>query len=82
VIERRLQRAFALLSDTGARRISDVASDAGFSDIAPFYRLCRAPFRRHPERHPGRRARQRLCRTKLVGTARCRGGQRTRHGSA
>jgi AraC-like DNA-binding protein len=44
VTELRLQRAFALLGDTGLRRISDIALDAGFSDISHFNRLFRARF--------------------------------------
>jgi AraC-like DNA-binding protein len=44
VTELRLQRAFALLTDTGLRRISDIALDAGFSDISYFNRLFRARF--------------------------------------
>jgi AraC-like DNA-binding protein len=48
VTELRLQRAFALLGDTGLRRISDVALDAGFSDISHFNRLFRARFGHAP----------------------------------
>jgi hypothetical protein len=44
VIERRLQRAFALLSDTGARRISDLASDAGFPTSRPSIGCAAPPF--------------------------------------
>jgi AraC-like DNA-binding protein len=46
VNELRLQRAFALLSEPHAntRRISDIALQAGFSDISHFNRLFRARF--------------------------------------
>lgn len=46
VNELRLQRAFALLTGPGgrARRISDVALEAGFSDISHFNRLFRSRF--------------------------------------
>jgi AraC-like DNA-binding protein len=46
VTELRLQRAFALLSaaGNGPRRISDIALEAGFSDISHFNRLFRARF--------------------------------------
>jgi AraC-like DNA-binding protein len=46
VNELRLQRAFALLSETrdSARRISDIALDAGFSDLSHFNRLFRSRF--------------------------------------
>jgi AraC-like DNA-binding protein len=46
VTELRLQRAFALLiePDGSARRISDVALEAGFSDISHFNRLFRTRF--------------------------------------
>lgn len=46
VNELRLQRAFALLieSNGGGRRISDIALEAGFSDISHFNRLFRARF--------------------------------------
>jgi AraC-like DNA-binding protein len=46
VTELRLQRAFALLTETcdGARRISDIALQAGFSDISYFNRLFRTRF--------------------------------------
>jgi AraC-like DNA-binding protein len=44
VNELRLQRAVALLSEPGTRRISDIALDAGFSDISHFNRLFRARF--------------------------------------
>jgi len=42
--ELRLQRAFALLSEPGSRRISDIALEVGFSDISHFNRLFRARF--------------------------------------
>jgi AraC-like DNA-binding protein len=46
VNELRLQRALALLTETPARRrrISDVALEAGFSDISYFNRLFRSRF--------------------------------------
>jgi AraC-like DNA-binding protein len=46
VTELRLQRAFALLTEAGdgPRRISDIALQAGFSDISHFNRLFRARF--------------------------------------
>jgi AraC-like DNA-binding protein len=46
VNELRLQKAFALLIERGGskRRISDVAMDAGFSDVSHFNRLFRARF--------------------------------------
>jgi AraC-like DNA-binding protein len=46
VNELRLQRAFALLTDPGegGRRISDLALQAGFSDISYFNRLFRSRF--------------------------------------
>jgi AraC-like DNA-binding protein len=46
VTELRLQKAFALLTEAGedARRISDIALEAGFSDISHFNRLFRARF--------------------------------------
>jgi AraC-like DNA-binding protein len=44
VAELRLQRALALLSEAPARRISDIALEAGFSDISHFNRLFRARF--------------------------------------
>jgi AraC-like DNA-binding protein len=44
VTELRLQRAFALLREPGRCRISDIALDAGFSDISHFNRLFRARF--------------------------------------
>jgi len=44
VAELRLQRAFALLTEPGARRISDIALEAGFSDISHFNRSFRARF--------------------------------------
>lgn len=46
VNELRLQRAFTLLSEArdSARRISDIAFDAGFSDLSHFNRLFRSRF--------------------------------------
>jgi AraC-like DNA-binding protein len=44
LIELRLQRAFALLGEPGPGRISDIALEAGFSDISHFNRLFRARF--------------------------------------
>jgi AraC-like DNA-binding protein len=44
VTELRLQRAFALLCEPEPRRISDIALEAGFSDISHFNRLFRARF--------------------------------------
>jgi AraC-like DNA-binding protein len=46
VNELRLQRTFALLTDRDGnkRRISDIAMDAGFSDVSHFNRLFRARF--------------------------------------
>lgn len=46
VNELRLQKAFALLTnpDSSKRRISDIAMEAGFSDISHFNRLFRARF--------------------------------------
>jgi len=44
VSELRLQRAAALLRESGSRRISDIALEAGFSDISHFNRLFRARF--------------------------------------
>jgi len=46
VNELRLQKAFALLTTEwyGKRRISDIALEAGFSDISHFNRLFRARF--------------------------------------
>jgi len=46
VADLRLQRAFALLTEvrSGTRRISDIALQAGFSDISHFNRLFRARF--------------------------------------
>jgi AraC-like DNA-binding protein len=44
VTELRLQRASALLSEPGTRRIADIALDAGFSDISHFNRLFRVRF--------------------------------------
>jgi AraC-like DNA-binding protein len=44
VTELRLERALALLSEPGTRRISDIALEAGFSDISHFNRLFRARF--------------------------------------
>jgi AraC-like DNA-binding protein len=57
VQELRLQRAFALLSKSHAhgRRISDIAQDAGFADIAHFNRLFRARFGDTPTGVRGRR---------------------------
>jgi AraC-like DNA-binding protein len=50
VNELRLQRAFALLTEThaGRRRICDIAMDAGFSDVTHFNRLFRARFGESP----------------------------------
>jgi AraC-like DNA-binding protein len=50
VTELRLQRAFALLTEArdGARRISDIALQTGFSDISHFNRLFRARFHDTP----------------------------------
>jgi AraC-like DNA-binding protein len=58
VNELRLQRAFALLTDPREcwRRISDVALEAGFSDISHFNRLFRSRFGDTPS---GARARRR-----------------------
>ncbi len=60
VNELRLQRAFALLvaPHDGARRISDIALEAGFSDISHFNRLFRARFGDSPRgvRSTGRAA--------------------------
>jgi AraC-like DNA-binding protein len=44
VNELRLQRAFGLLTEPGARRISDIALEAGLSDISHFNRSFRACF--------------------------------------
>jgi AraC-like DNA-binding protein len=46
VNELRLQRAFALLSEAHGkrRRISDIALEAGFSDLSHFNRLFRSRF--------------------------------------
>jgi AraC-like DNA-binding protein len=46
ITELRLQKAFARLTDarTHAHRISDVALEAGFSDISHFNRLFRSRF--------------------------------------
>jgi AraC-like DNA-binding protein len=45
VNERRLSRAFELLSTAnGSRRVSDIAFEVGFSDLAHFYRLFRSRF--------------------------------------
>ncbi|MGH6902403.1 MAG: helix-turn-helix domain-containing protein [Geminicoccaceae bacterium] len=44
VTELRLQRAFALLSETPTRWISDIALEASLSDISHFNRLFRARF--------------------------------------
>jgi len=55
--ELRLQRAFALLGEPGPGRISDIALEAGFSDISHFNRLFRARFDDTPSgvRGQGRR---------------------------
>jgi AraC-like DNA-binding protein len=50
VNELRLQRAFALLSAGGDRRVSDIAFDVGFSDLAHFYRLFKSRFGDTPKR--------------------------------
>ena len=52
VNELRLQRAFALLTEAHdrERRISDLAMDAGFSDISHFNRLFRSRFGDTPSR--------------------------------
>lgn len=57
VNELRLQRALALLTEVhgGQRRISDIAMEAGFSDVSHFNRLFRARFGESPS---GLRARQ------------------------
>jgi AraC-like DNA-binding protein len=57
VQELRLQRAFALLTRSQAhgRRISDVAQDAGFTDISNFNRLFRGCFGDTPTGVRGRR---------------------------
>jgi AraC-like DNA-binding protein len=57
VNELRLQRALALLTEAhdGRRRISDIAMEAGFSDVTYFNRLFRARFGDCPR---GVRARQ------------------------
>ncbi len=44
VNELRLDRACALLAASGDRRVSDVAFEVGFSDLAHFYRLFRSRF--------------------------------------
>jgi AraC-like DNA-binding protein len=44
VNELRLERAFALLACGGDRRVSDVALEAGFSDVGYFNRLFRSRF--------------------------------------
>jgi AraC-like DNA-binding protein len=44
VNELRLQQAFGLLTEPGARRISDIALEAGLSDISHFNRSFRARF--------------------------------------
>jgi AraC-like DNA-binding protein len=44
VNELRLQRAFAVLTESGGRPIIDIALQAGFSDISHFNRLFRARF--------------------------------------
>jgi AraC-like DNA-binding protein len=58
VNELRLQRAFALLCEPGPRRISDIALNAGFSDLSHFNRLFRARFGDTPRgvRAEGRKA--------------------------
>lgn len=57
ISELRLQKAFALLmvEQPGRRRISDIALDAGFSDISNFNRLFRARFGDTPSGIRGRR---------------------------
>jgi AraC-like DNA-binding protein len=40
----RLDRAYALLAAGGDRRVSDIAFEVGFSDLAHFYRLFRSRF--------------------------------------
>ncbi len=40
----RLQRAFSLLGAGGDRRVSDIAFEVGFSDLAHFYRLFKSRF--------------------------------------
>lgn len=56
--ELRLQRALALLGEPHKRRISDIALEAGFSDISHFNRLFRARFGDTPRavRAHGRKA--------------------------
>ena len=44
VNELRLERAFALLAADGDRRVSDIAFEVGFSDLAHFYRLFKSRF--------------------------------------
>jgi AraC-like DNA-binding protein len=44
VNELRLERAFALLACGGDRRVSDIALEAGFSDVGYFNRLFRSRF--------------------------------------
>jgi AraC-like DNA-binding protein len=44
VNELRLQHAFALLAQGDSRHVSDIALQAGFSDISHFNRLFRARF--------------------------------------
>jgi AraC-like DNA-binding protein len=58
VNELRLQRAFALLSEPGTRRIAEIALEAGVSDISHFNRLFRARFGDTPGgvRRAGRKA--------------------------
>jgi AraC-like DNA-binding protein len=64
----RLQRAFALLIEPpgSARRISDIALEAGFSDISHFNRLFRARFGVSPRgvRAAGRAIAQSLATTR------------------
>jgi AraC-like DNA-binding protein len=57
VNELRLQWAFALLTEAhdNERRISDIALDAGFSDISHFNRLFRSRFGDTPSRVRARR---------------------------
>jgi transcriptional regulator GlxA family with amidase domain len=55
--ELRLQRAFALLGEPGPGRISDIALEAGFSDISHFNRLFRARFGDTPRGVRGKAAR-------------------------
>jgi AraC-like DNA-binding protein len=48
VNELRLDRAFALLAAGGNRRVSDVAFEVGFSDLAHFYRSFKSRFGETP----------------------------------